>query len=208
MVIDLIQTLSGFKAEYLFLCNSAVVYTASIPRNAGKLDAHLMQNNLPVLSLKYNNFQQINNFGKKPSEKQFNIFSIEESGNAIGKICLKRTKAFWGYAYFEMVINDKKYYCYEVGLGKKGLFVCIYYNDEQIALIEKEAVVKDNKDCYKLYTISSEHLSSICLFALYYDHLRFGNYGEIVYKSKEVYYLYTMNKELKSKYDPEFKSLC
>ena len=43
------------------------------------------------------------------------------------------------------------------------------------------------------------------LFNLYYDFVKHGNYGEINYKSKETYYLYTMNKELKNKYDSTFK---
>ena len=38
-----------------------------------------------------------------------------------------------------------------------------------------------------------------------YDKYKHGNYGEINYKSKETYYLYTMNKELKNKYDSTFK---
>ena len=44
------------------------------------------------------------------------------------------------------------------------------------------------------------------LFNIYYDFTRYGNRGEYVYKSKEISYVYTINKKLKSKYNDEFKA--
>ena len=94
---------------------------------------------------------------------------------------------------------------YEIGLGKEGIKLPIYRDDTQVALIEKDLVVYDNKDTYEIIAIDEMSLEVSALFNLYYDFVKHGNYGEINYKSKERYYLYTMNKELKNKYDSTFK---
>lgn len=120
----------------------------------------------------------------------------------------KRNEIFLGYEYYEYHFFGKEYVAYEIGMGKEGIKIPLYDVERQIALIEKSTVVYDNKDEYDIYAIDAKALEIAVLFNLYYDFTRFGRFGEFAYKSKETEYLYTLKKELKSKYDPNFKELC
>lgn len=211
MIINLIQTRSSFGADFVF-SNSAsqVIYTASIRLAIGNLDMRLMKNEEPVLISNSGKSQLVNNFGKNSPEKEYGILNIlKPDGEICAKICSKRVRKFFaGYKYYEIDYNGDEFTCYEVGRGKEGLFVLIYIGERQVAMIEKPPLVHDNKDCYTIYTIDSKYNDIISFFVLYYDHGSSGNYNEVVYKKKEVKYVYTMNKELKSKYNPRFKELC
>lgn len=75
-------------------------------------------------------------------------------------------------------------------------------------MIEKHPVVYDNKDTYTIYIKDDVYADLICLFVAYYDHATNSKNNEYAIKAKKVNYSYTFNKDLNSKYNPQFKELC
>ena len=208
MKCKFIQTKSKIAAQYQCLNENEVLYTAEIPVNFRGLKAQVLRNSKVIYRI---NFDKIDSLKKMKKDRliekiiPYNIYDI--NNNLVGSISLRRTKFFNGYMYYELILNDVKYIMYEIGLGKEGIKVPIYKDDTQVALIEKDPVVYDNKDTYEIIAIDEKSLEVSTLFNLYYDFIRFGNYGEINYKTKKSYYLYTTKKELKSKYDSNFKMM-
>ncbi|WP_143069273.1 hypothetical protein [Paenibacillus sp. OV219] len=115
---------------------------------------------------------------------------------------------FFGYSFTKLHLHGREYEGYEVGRGREGHFLCIYEGDQQIALIEKDRVVMDNKDTYDLYVEASAHTDIAKIFAIHWDCSTYANSGEYLNKSKSIEIAFTINKFLKSKYDPAFKSRC
>ena len=126
-------------------------------------------------------------------------------GNFCGAIYRKRTKGFFGYYYFELHLNDKEYKFYEIGLGKQGIKIPVYVGEQQVALIEKDTHTANNLDSYNLSSVDGKTAQAASLFCVYYDFVRFGNHGEVSVNSKQVTYIYTGNKKLKEKYNPDWE---
>ena len=207
MIIDLIQTRTFGGADFVFsTINNQDIYTAQIRLNIGSPCISLMQNNESVLLLSSDNINHV----KEVFKRESTLFEIKKAdGVTCGKISSKEVRGFWsGYKYNQITFNSEIYNCYEVGMGKEGTFVCIYSGEQQIAMIEKPNVVYDNKDFYRIYIEDNKYVEIVCLFATYYDHATAGNYNQVAIKSKKANYYYTINKELKSKYNPQFKELC
>lgn len=207
MNLKFIQTYSKMSASYQALQNEELLYSAEIPLNFLGLKSILYKNNRTLYSLSFDMIGSLSNVIKtRKSERNLPYNILDENGEAVGDICLKRTKFFMGYSFFELRLKHTIYYIYQVGCGKKGIKITIYIGDNQIALIEKGTVTYDNKDIYEITSIDEYSAEIAVLFNIYYDFTRYGNSGEYVSKSKEISYVYTLNKELKSKYNPEFKS--
>ena len=153
------------------------------------------------ISLYYNPLDT--SYGRKLENRL--SFHILKEENRVGYI-VGRTKGRFlkGYAYSEMEYKGTLYQCYEVGMGSKGLFLCIYLGDSLIATVKKDKNVIDFKDNYMLYLISDEYFLIVSLFTLYYDVLNFGDILERQVHSSTTTIKYTRNKELLEKYDPLF----
>lgn len=208
MIIELKQTRSTLGADFVFSSNNnPELFTAQIRLSIGSPDIRLLLNNELVYSLSGNGIPI--DF-KGAFQRERTLFNIKSpSGEICGNLSSKVVKKFLaGYRYVQINFKSELYNCYEVGMGKEGKFICIYIGDQQIAMIEKPTVVYDNKDYYKIYIKDSKYIDIVCLFAVYYDHASARNYNEVVIKSKKVSYEYTINKELKSKYNPKFKEQC
>lgn len=114
-----------------------------------------------------------------------------------------------GYSYYEMEIQGDKYQCYEVGMGHKGLYLCIYSGNTLVATVKKDKKVINFKDHYTFYLMSDEYFTICSLFTLYYDVINFGDILErrvssSVVSSSVTTIKFTKNKELLAKYDPSF----
>lgn len=211
IIINLIQTRSSLGADYVFENNAnQILYTANIRLAIAKIDISLLKDNQIVLSSTYGINARLNNLGKSLVGTEYNIFNIQKPhGEICGKICYKTVRKFFsGYGYYEINYDGEVFTCYVVGRGKEGLFICIYIGDRQVAMIEKSPIVRDNKDHYIIYTIDNKYNDIVSFFGIYYDHNTSSNYSEFVYKKKEISYVYSFNKEIKSKYNPQFKELC
>ena len=110
----------------------------------------------------------------------------------------------WGYDFFEMHLNDKRYQIYEVGLGPEQHYICIYENGVIISIIHKKDVKINFRDNYTFYIEHNEDLIAVCIIALYFDCIRYPDHGEIVGGKIGDDSFLTLQKELNDKYDPTF----
>lgn len=207
MIINMIQTRTFGGADFVFsTTENHVFYTAEVRLTIGSPHITLMKNDTPVLLLRGNDINPITESFKR----EHTLFNIKKpDGETCGKLTSKFAGKFLsGYRYVQITFYSEVFNCYVVGMGKEGTFVCIYSGDEQIAMIEKSTVVYDNRDFYRIYIKDNKHMEIVCLFATYYDHSTASNYNQAAIKSKKINYYYTLNKELKSKYNPQFKELC
>ena len=206
MIIQLKQTRSNLKAECNFLSNAKVIYSAAANNILQSRHVILSRNGKPIYYIDYELGADLSNIIKSPTKKKSDPFAIKNTeGQTVGAIYYTQNRMFFGYCTYHIVIDGNEWQVYDVGLGKAGNAVCIYQNENQVALIEKTTVVRDNKDYYTLYLEDDMHIIPTCLFGLYYDCTKYSNSGEAVYKSVSIQYEYSLSKELKAKYDPNFK---
>lgn len=200
MIVELNQTKSFKDLEWLFKENGDNLAVAKSPFETGRFQIYL-QSSTNNVRLYYNPLDTT--YGKKLENRLcFHIFNeTERIGYIVG-----RTKGFLfkGYAYSEMSYQNKIYQSYEVGLGKKGLFLCIYLGNSLIATVQKANKVIDFKDNYMLYLKSDEYFFITALFTLYYDTINYDNILERSVHSSSTTIKFTRNKELISKFDPMF----
>lgn len=206
MIIDMRQTHSStgfvFSAK-----DDPDLYHAHVKLGIESPDIDLIQKNEKILKL---------NSDEVPKEVM-SIFSWEKvlsyikkpNGDICGEVSLKiARKLFNWYKYIQINYNAELLNCYEVRRGKEGVFVCIYLGNNQIAMIEKSMFNGDNKDKYKIYIKNCKYLKIICLYAVYYDYFISKSKMEFMIKLKKDSGEYTVNKQLKSKYNPQFKEEC
>ena len=200
--LKLNQTVSNIKeAIFELLNNKEIVYTIKSNNLAvAPTKFEIFENEKKKYSLAYTNedLKAIITSVKHP----LNVFTLyDKEKKEIGKFYRKKSKLFFGYYFFVLEYHDKIYKMYEVGMGKEGIKLPIYSEDEQVALIEKNIVTIDNKDTYNV-KISNKNIIDVSLImGLYYDSLRFGHRGEVSKDKTNYNYLISINKELISKYD-------
>lgn len=208
MIIDVKQTRSNMGADFVFSVDENLeLYHSQVRLGREGPDIALIQNNERILILSSDEVP-IDVMGILFRDKV--LYNIKKlNGDICGEIALKVVKKLLArYKYIQVNFNAELLNCYEVGLGKEGKFVCIYIGDIQVALIEKSNVEYDNMDSYKIYLKDEKYMQIVCLFVVYYDHATSANLNEFSYKSKKTSYEYSPNKELKSKYNPQFREQC
>lgn len=133
-------------------------------------------------------------------------FKLLEGEDCVGMLRgkTKKTGFLRAYAYYEIVIREKVFLAYEVGLGKKGLFLCIYDGAELVAIIEKTLKVVNYRDVYTAYIADAKYLRVAIRFAIYYDITMFGDQMEFSVVDVKHVSKNTMQKEVLEKYDPTF----
>lgn len=140
-------------------------------------------------------------------EDRFSFKLMSPSGERLGHIIGRTRKTgrfFGGYIFYELQFKETLYEVYEVGLGKKGLFLCIYEGDTLRAVIEKDLVVVNFRDKYTMYFKDREMLPIAAFFALYYDITKYSNLYESAVYSRREYRVISTNKELLAKFDADF----
>lgn len=80
------------------------------------------------------------------------------------------------------------------------VFLC----GQQIAQINKSAVVKDNLDEYLIYAVNEKALMPSVMFAIYIDGIYYANRGMYVDDATTINCEYSLNEEVLSHYDPNF----
>lgn len=204
MIVQLNQTRVFFSAEYEFINSGDIIYTSSIPMKVFGVEIFFTGKNENLYKLIFNRKERNKNIFKSRLKRNMKPFIIENmDGLEIGSISRHRTKNFFGYAYYEINFEGSIYLAYEVGRGKEGIAIPIYKDGIEVSLIEKPPVVIKNRDSYTIYTENSKDFIPVALFSLYFDSIRFGRNEE--YAATSVTYTYSYNKELLSKYNPEYK---
>ncbi len=138
------------------------------------------------------------------------VKDIIKEGEIIGRIypdIVPQKKILFisvGYDYFVIDLYNKQYFAYEVGLGQNQHYICIYEQDKIIAIIHKDDNVVNFKDQYTMYFKDKELLTMLSIFNLYFDCINSPDHGEISGEHTETGGFVTINKELNSKYDPNF----
>lgn len=201
MIVALNQTKTFKDLEWVFKKDGDSIANSLSPFEIGQLQIMINTGSDTALRLYFN--PSDTTYGRRLEDRL--SFHILENENYAGYI-VGRTKGRFlkGYAYYEMKYNEAMYHCYEIGLGNKGLFLCIYQGDTLIAVVEKALKVIDFKDNYMLYLTSEKYFSVTALFTLYYDVTSYGNILERKVHSSATTLKFTRNKELLAKFDPLF----
>lgn len=109
-----------------------------------------------------------------------------------------------GYEFYRIHYSGLDYSCYEIGLGNQGHYFCLYdSNDSLIAVIQHDIDVTNRKDDYICYVDGEKYSVLVAIFAIYSDFARNPDI-EIMGYSKEHKAVYSTDKELLAKYDPNF----
>ena len=188
-------------------------YRAEIPLDFTDVVARFYCDEQLKYKLCHDSAERLRNMFKLDSSFVSNPFYIWDSNDeSVGYVSGKLTKSFWGggYWYYEYDFCGCRYLVYAIGMGREGIKIPIYdcnQDERQVALIEKDVVVRDNKDVYSIHAPTHEALEVAAVFNLYYDFVTFGNRNKLVHKMKKVEYIHSP-KVLKSKYDAEFKLKC
>lgn len=212
MIVNFVQTRSGFNENtYEYIYNNNIIHTAYFDRSLKDgLKFILKKDDKDIITLSCKDVKLFGNLFKSKAESKFNLYNIyNEYEKNIGEVCRKSAKGkHTYYYYYECKYNNKVYTFYDVGFGNDGRYICIYFDNTQVSLIEKDLIVHNNNDTYKLYIISEEHAFVTYIMSLYYDCIVHGNYGKKSYKSKSKSILKTIKPELKDRFDPDFKNYC
>lgn len=139
------------------------------------------------------------------SNKKFRPYNIIENNNIVGEVYQTEYKKhiFSKYDYIKCFYNQKEYNLYSIGLGEKG--VCsLYYNEEQIAQIEKDGIVYNDLHDYDIYSIDENSAFIAILVSCYMYVMACYKAGVKVKESVEKNYSKTTNKDLISKYNPDW----
>lgn len=115
--------------------------------------------------------------------------------------CIEKGKNIFSNRYYWQIdYLGRLYKCYEIGLGKKGTFYCIFCDDETVAIIVKNPKMKFNSTHYDCYSYNNVPFEILLAFNVYIDIFKY-------YPSKSVYSnktLHSWQKWLLAKYDPNF----
>jgi len=122
-------------------------------------------------------------------EKTYVYYCIQKGIN------LFKNEYYWQIDYL-----GKSYKCYEIGLGKKGTYYCIYNNNETVAILKKNPITKENETKYDCYSYEDFPIEILTSFNIYFDLNKY-------YPSKNIYSnktLHSWQKWLLNKYDENF----
>ena len=84
------------------------------------------------------------------------------------------------------------------------MYLCIYRNEQLIAIVDKALKVVNFKDTYKAYIKNDSDFDIVMLFTIYYDATSYGDVMEIAVLSVKEKRVNTIQKELISKFDQTF----
>lgn len=199
MIIDIKQKNKEiYEANFEIISFNNIVGFINVKGKLGtwKISLNGIYNNIPF-EFKYKHLSL------RERIKKFKSYQIFVSGNRVGEVYQTDNKEGIKYSYNELIYNGDCYKEYGISLGdvSKNL---IYLNDEQVAQIEKEDIVYNDLHNYRIYIKNNDYaLVSIVIACYMYINACFEP-GVKVTKSVVKYYDKTTNKELLSKYDPNW----
>lgn len=193
-----------YSAEFEILENDSVIGQVFIKGKLGSMEA--------IVDGTFHNKNFSLKFANKiltGSSKKFRPYNIIENENITGEIfqTVFRKNLFSKYEYIKCNYNEEEFKFYSIGFGDKQ--VCaIYKNDIQISQIEFSNVIYNELYDYAIY-IKDDDNTFISILLTYYLYVM-GKFkpGVKVNKSVVKYYQKDSNKDLISKYDPDWISKC
>lgn len=202
MIVDVIQTKTNFDLEWDILCENKQIAKAQAPFLLGVFIAEIKYGE-NLRKLYYN--PKNTTYGSSIVDRQ--TFRVFDHNKCIGSILGKNKmikKFLASYPYYEYVDNGETYLVYEVGFGKKGLYLCFYKNDELICICEKDQVIVNYQDKYRCYFEDEQYLMIVATFVIYYDTIKYSDFMKISLFSRKETLVNTYQEELKAKFDPAF----
>lgn len=134
------------------------------------------------------------------SIKQYDVMDLYEEQEKLGYIC-GNAVYFSGSMTYTIEWAGRKFTMYDVGLGSQGIKLPIYEGERQVALVEKQGVVRDMLDSYEVYTIEDGLFPMIVLAALYYDRENFSDRGKQAAASTRSTTTFSLSDKQLAKYD-------
>lgn len=208
MQLKIIQTVSAIKCQYDIVMGENRVGSAVLNDNVTGLGTYdICYKNDSVL-LEFDVDTQIKSLVKQPVDRSDSPYRVIINGQLCGDIYSSYTNNsfFTRISFDRLHLYDREYEMYKVGLGKEGIKFPIYCGEQQIALIEKDYTVHNNLDAYNIYSLD-EHAAFVAIIFGFKLDKSYSHGGMAVSKSVEKDYLLTLNKELRSKYNPDFKQM-
>lgn len=205
MILFMKQTKANFDMEWeISGATSSRTAIAKAPFTKGRFEVEIGYDDLTKQTLYYN--PDDTTWGNTLKDRM--SFKVLVDKNKVGSIVGGQYKKVPGflqsYNYYEFVLEDEVYYGYEVGFGKKGLYLCIYKDEELIAIVQKNLKVVNYKDSYVAYLEDEKYMSIVVPFSIYYDVTAYGDVMEWSTLSVKEKRVNTTSKELCSKYDADF----
>lgn len=201
MIYNLKQTYSGFSAEYTLKFDDNTTYSVQVELNK----ILIFKNNIHLYTIFQKKIFNISSSNCRII-RPMDVYDSDEK--IIGRISKCRQNGWFKPSWYQLDIYNQQFKIYEIGLGKEGIKYPVFVNDNQVALLEKSPTIKDNLDEYSIALLDNKQIIPCLIFGIYYDLMNFRNFGEFVKDKTETKYLYTMNKNIKAMYDPNFKSKC
>ena len=202
MILNVVQTKTSFNMEWVSYLGEDVFSIARSPFEKGRFTINVEFKNAPGLKMYYN--PSDTTWGSKLADRMsFKLFEGEEKiGSIVGqskKVGFLKACPYYAYEY-----KGTMYYGYEVGFGRKGLYLCVYEGEKLIAIVDKKLRVVNFKDTYTIYLEDEKYAPVVIPFTLYYDSATYGDVMEIALVSVEQKWVNTIYKELIAKFDPAF----
>ncbi len=206
MLLELEQTLSRRAAAYRVLSGGVSVGSAVVNGNASIHGACDFSGFGHAYSLRYVSAQQLKSLLSGRGEKTDHPYEIMSGGERVGKIydTFSDDSFFNRYSYTHFELSGIERSMFTVGLGKEGVAYPIYAGQRQTALVEKDGIVRDNLDIYKITLIDRSEAVPALLLALFVDLRSFSHRESIDYVSVKKTYFKTTSKKVLAKYDPSF----
>ena len=202
MIAALEQTKTNFDLEYRLSVGGRALCTAAAPFRRGEMTVEFTFAGGESHTLYFNPGDRT--WGGSMADRL--SFKILEDGALAGRIrgASQRTGLLRAYPYYEVEYRGRRYEAYEVGLGARGLYLCLYEGERPVAMAAKALTVTDYQDRYTLYLQREELLALTAMVTVYYDLTCYGDLMELSVHSVKEYRRNTVQKELLDKYDPAF----
>jgi len=189
-----------FGANFEIIENENIVGYISLKGKVGTMEVSLDGN----LYDRYFKLNCLNEF-KTGNSKKFRPYNILENENIIGQIYETEFKKniFSKYSYDKCFYKEQEYNLYSIGLGEKAINV-LYKDNTQIAQIEKDGTIYNDLHNYDIYSIDKENTFISVLMSCYMYIITCYKPGVKITESVKKVYSKTTNKDLVSKYDPNW----
>lgn len=209
MVSFLRQIKSDDSAEYVYLRGGRTACTAHSPFSFTSPRIDLLRDGNVWVRIAPNLGASFRGMVRNGVSRAVPCDILNASGEKVGSVVRIREGNFFSANYhIELRLRERVMQGYEIGLGRKGMKYPLYENGVPLSLVEKDPLVRDNLDEYRIYSLDAFGEAAALLFALFLDFHRHRNAGEHVRGKKSFQYVYTRRREVLDKYDPAFRARC
>lgn len=203
MIFEIQQTKTNFNMVWIAEQEKKSIATVVCPFEKGRLNITFDYMDKDRYCLFFNPY----NTSFRTSLLDRLSFKLIHNEGVVGSIVGKTQKVkgfLQSYPYRVMNFQNINYYLYEVGFGSNGLYLCIYKENELIAIAEKDLKVVNFRDHYTVYLLNYNNFKVIMPLLIHYDITEHGDMMEVAVRSVKMKKVNTVQKELIAKYDPTF----